>query len=117
MTVQFSYFGLRVQWTDGSPTAAANSTKPDLNRQLRSLASIWQLFRLDQEKIDSHFFSAMMKILWNWKMNLFAKTLSLSEIKKSRTQTPHPFSPIVYLHIHLSCYIVPNCFIVCIEFF
>ena len=56
--------------------AAANSTKPDLNRQLRSLASIWQLFRLDQEKIDSHFFSAMMKILWNWKMNLFAKTLS-----------------------------------------
>ena len=77
MNRQFSYFGLRVQWTtDGSPTAAANSTKPDLNRQLRSLASIWQLFRLDQEKIDSHFFSAMMKILWNWKMNLFLQKLS-----------------------------------------
>ena len=50
MTGKVSYFGLRVQRTDGSPTAAANSTKPDLNRQLRSLASIWQLFRLDQEK-------------------------------------------------------------------
>ena len=58
MTRQFSYFGLRVQWTtDGSPTAAAaNSTKPDLNRQLRSLASIWQLFRLDQEKNRFSFF-------------------------------------------------------------